>query len=303
MIFNEIYSAYYNAVAKIIDAVIKTDPKEKDLQRIVVENAFSESVLTILPSIKEEKWQIIKRDLTTPIKSTPTQPLTTLEKRWLKSIADDPRVKLFDISTKGLEDVEPLFTPQDYYVYDKCSDGDPYDDEDYIECFKTVLRAIKEKLPLNVDVQNKNGRNVFVRCRPTRLEYSEKDDKFRVFVSGCRYASVINLARIKDCSIYRGEHVIKDTPREKEEASVLIEISDERNALERVMLHFAHFKKQAECIGKRKYRLRINYDRNDEAEMVIRILSFGPLVKVIEPESFVDMIKEKLKKQLNCGLK
>ena len=303
MIFNEIYSAYYNAVAKIIDAIIKTDPKEKDLQRIVVENAFSESVLTILPSIKEEKWQIIKRDLTTPIKSTPTQPLTTLEKRWLKSIAADPRVKLFDISTKGLEDVEPLFTPQDYYVYDKCSDGDPYGDEDYIECFKTVLRAIKEKLPLNVDVQNKNGRNVFVRCRPTRLEYSEKDDKFRVFVSGCRYASVINLARIKDCSIYRGEHVVKDTPREKEEASVLIEISDERNALERVMLHFAHFKKQAECIGKRKYRLRINYDRNDEAEMVIRILSFGPLVKVIEPESFVDMIKEKLKKQLNCGLK
>lgn len=303
MIFNEIYSAYYNAVAKIIDAIIKTDPKEKDLQRIVVENAFSESVLTILPSIKEEKWQIIKKDLSTPIKSSPTQPLTTLEKRWLRSISEDPRVKLFDISTKGLGDVEPLFTAEDYYVYDKCSDGDPYDDEDYIEHFKTVLRAIEEKLPLNVDVQNKSGRDIFVRCRPTRLEYSEKDDKFRVVVSGCRYASVINLARIKNCSIYRGEHVIKDTPREKEEASVLIEIRDERNALERVMLHFAHFKKQAECIGKRKYRLRINYDRNDEAEMVIRILSFGPLVKVIEPESFVDMIKEKLKKQLNCGLK
>lgn len=303
MIFNEIYSAYYNAVAKIIDAILKTDPKEKDLQRIVVENAFSESVLTILPSIKEEKWQIIKRDLSTPIKNSPTQPLTTLEKRWLRSISEDARVKLFDISAKGLEDVDPLFTSDDYYVYDKCADGDPYEDENYIKCFKTVLRAIKEKLPLNVEVQNKSGREIFVRCRPTRLEYSEKDDKFRVFVSGCRYASVINIARIKDCSIYRGEHVIKDTPREKEESSVLIEISDERNALERVMLHFAHFKKQAECIGKRKYRLRINYDRNDEAEMVIRILSFGPLVKVIEPSNFVDLIKEKLKKQLNCGLK
>ena len=303
MIFNEIYSAYYNAVAKIIDAILKTDPKEKDLQRIVVENAFSESVLTILPSIKEEKWQIIKRDLSTPIRNSPTQPLTTLEKRWLRSISEDARVKLFDISAKGLEDVDPLFTSDDYYVYDKCADGDPYEDEDYIKCFKTVLRAIKEKLPLNVEVQNKSGREIFVRCRPTRLEYSEKDDKFRVFVSGCRYASVINIARIKDCSIYRGEHVIKDTPREKEESSVLIEISDERNALERVMLHFAHFKKQAECIGKRKYRLRINYDRNDEAEMVIRILSFGPLVKVIEPSNFVDLIKEKLKKQLNCGLK
>ena len=231
MIFNEIYSAYYNAVAKIIDAILKTDPKEKDLQRIVVENAFSESVLTILPSIKEEKWQIIKRDLSTPIKNSPTQPLTTLEKRWLRSISEDARVKLFDISAKGLEDVDPLFTSDDYYVYDKCADGDPYEDENYIKCFKTVLRAIKEKLPLNVEVQNKSGREIFVRCRPTRLEYSEKDDKFRVFVSGCRYASVINIARIKDCSIYRGEHVIKDTPREKEESSVLIEISDERMTL------------------------------------------------------------------------
>ena len=54
------------------------------------------------------------------------------------------------------------------------------------------------------------------------------------------------------------------------------------------MLHFAHFEKQAECIGRRKYLLRINYDLSDEAEMVIRILSFGPMVRVLEPSSFVD---------------
>ena len=32
--------------------------------------------------------------------------------------------------------------------------------------------------------------------------------------------------------------------------------------------------------------------------MVIRLLSFGPMIKVTEPESFVELIKERLKKQM-----
>jgi len=63
------------------------------------------------------------------------------------------------------------------------------------------------------------------------------------------------------------------------------------------MLHFAHFEKQAEKISKTDYVLRLWYDPNDEAELVIRILSFGPMVKVLEPESFILCIREKLRKQ------
>ena len=40
----------------------------------------------------------------------------------------------------------------------------------------------------------------------------------------------------------------------------------------------------------------------DETEMVIRLLSFGPMVKVIAPESFVDLIKKRLVDQKSCGL-
>ena len=35
MIFNEIYSAYYNAVAKIISAIINGETDEKRLDKIV----------------------------------------------------------------------------------------------------------------------------------------------------------------------------------------------------------------------------------------------------------------------------
>ena len=114
---------------------------------------------------------------------------------------------------------------------------------------------------------------------------------------------VMNLARITKCKPYEGEKFVPFTESVPKTDTVTLEIVDERNALERVMLHFAHFEKQAECVGKRKYRLNITYNKDDEPEMVIRILSFGPLVKVLGPDKFVNLIKEKLKKQQNCGLK
>lgn len=73
--------------------------------------------------------------------------------------------------------------------------------------------------------------------------------------------------------------------------------------MERFMLHFAHFEKQAEKLDRKNYLVKIKYAHDDEPEMVIRILSFGPMVEVLGSESFRKLIIEKLKKQLNCGLK
>ena len=40
MIFNEIYSAYYNTVAKIIASIINGNADEKTINKIIDENAF-----------------------------------------------------------------------------------------------------------------------------------------------------------------------------------------------------------------------------------------------------------------------
>ena len=117
MIFNEIYSAYSNAVAKIISAVLDGRRDEKTLGQIVCDNAFSESMLTVLPSLKSEKWQLVRKDRTTPIQHKPTMPLTLAQKQWLKAISLDPRIKLFGVKISGLEDVAPLFTADDYFIY------------------------------------------------------------------------------------------------------------------------------------------------------------------------------------------
>ena len=137
MIFSELYSVYYRTVAKILALVVTSETTEKEIRKQISENAFSESVLTILPAFKEEKWQLLDRELTTSILHEPTMPLTILEKRWLKAIMEDPRIKLFDVQMEGLEDVTPLFTAADYKVFDKYADSDPYEDENYISNFKS----------------------------------------------------------------------------------------------------------------------------------------------------------------------
>ena len=82
----------------------------------------------------------------------------------------------------------------------------------------------------------------------------------------------------------------------------MLEVRDERNALERVMLEFAYYRKQAERTDDGNYRVRLWYDRSERTEILIRILSFGPVVKVISPESFINEIIERLSKQMSCGL-
>ena len=81
MIFSELYSAYYNAIADILSGIIDGEHNEKELQKAVVDRAFGESVLTIMPSLKSEKWQLVHSDMTTTIEHKPTMPLTTIQKQ------------------------------------------------------------------------------------------------------------------------------------------------------------------------------------------------------------------------------
>ena len=301
MIFNELYSAYYNAVAEIISRIINGERDERELRKIVAERAFGESVTTVIPALKSGKWQLLRHDMSTVLKHKPTVPLTNLQKSWLKAISLDPRVKLFGIDFKGLDGIEPLFTPEDYYVYDKYRDGDDFTDEGYIERFRIILSAVREGMPIKVNLTNRSGKEMYAKVMPLRLEYSEKDDKFRLITDGCKYLHTINLSKIKSVK-YCGE-TFHHIDREVRYDTVTLRIKNERNALERCLLHFAHFEKRAEKVGKNEYLLHVKFDHKDESEIVIRVLSFGPRVKAEAPEEFVGLIKRKLAAQKDINLK
>ena len=80
-------------------------------------------------------------------------------------------------------------------------------------------------------------------------------------------------------------------------ASLTFELTDRRNALERVLLHFSHLKKETERLDEQRYRVTLYYDRRDETEMVIRVLSFGPVIRVTEPRHFIDLLRRRIQRQ------
>ena len=301
MIFSEVYSTYYGTVAKILNKATRCPLSRKEMRDIIEENAFGESVLNIEPAITEEKWQLIRKDGSTPVKNSPTLPMTTLQKRWLKAIFLDPRIRLFTDGEIDFEGIEPLFTPEDISVFDKYSDGDPYDSDSYIKRFRLILDAVKNRYPLSIDMTNRKGNPIHIVMMPEYLESSEKDDKFRLIGSGDRHDGTVNLGRIISCEPYdKPDEIFLSEPVGPEIRTVVFELIDERNALERVLMHFAHFEKQAEKIDENRYKITITYEKEDKTEVLIRILSFGPMVRVTAPQDFMDLIKERLIKQKNC---
>lgn len=308
MLFSEIYSAYYNTVASIISCSQQGKLDSDLLFKIVKESAFPESFMTIGSALETGRWPLIKKDYNTNIQNIPTMPLSILQKRWLKALCNDKRIKLFvddEVLVKlklQLRDVDPLFTENDYYLYDKYSDGDPYDYSEYVKNFRTVLEAIHQKKTMSVEYTGRFGQQKRFNCAPYKIEYSEKDDKFRLISKVKNRHSILNIARINSCELTENSKVDdiseEDLP-ENRRTSVTLEIYDERKAMERVMLAFAHFEKSAVQISDDVYRLILNYDSFDETELVVRVLSFGPMVKVIEPQSFVKLIQERIESQIN----
>ena len=297
MIFSEIYGSYFKAVSAILAKAVDGALTERELTRTVLANAFGESLITIPAKLTDGSWPLITKDYGTPLRHKPHMPLTTLEKQWLKALLLDPRVRLFDPSEEGLENVEPLFTPGQFVYFDRYADGDDFTDPAYIAHFRLILRAMHEKRKLRVHFHGHRGTRQSYLCIPYKLEYSSKDDKFRLLTGYKGWPLTVNLSRIDSVQLLdpwdESEYRL---PRERE-ATLVMELLDIRNALERTMLHFSDLEKETERIGDRRYRITLRYRQGDETEILIRILSFGPVLKVIEPEGMVAQIRERLAKQ------
>ncbi len=301
MIFNELYSVYYQTVSEILKAAAEHPLTREELADIIIEHAFEESSLYIEEALLDEKWQLLCRDGTTPIKKVQKLPLTNIQKQWLNAIAKDPRIRLFQEEPIIFPGVEPLFLPEDIDVFDQYTDGDDYSDETYRNNFRLILEAVKKQCFLRIDVRNQRGTVSRKMILPHHMEYSEKDDKFRLIGTQGNTTRTLNLAKIVHCEKVYDTNTEKYNKKvSKETCSVSFELFDERNALERVLMHFAHFKKQVEKVESRYYKVTVEYDKEDETELVIRILSFGPLIKVLEPQHFIDLIKERLRNQKSC---
>ena len=110
--------------------------------------------------------------------------------------------------------------------------------------------------------------------------------------SGIINLSQITLTKLTDIT---PESFLAVTDKKKQ---AKIKILNERNAVNRFMLEFAELEKESvfdedsgECM------VSIKYDEQNENEIIIRLLSFGPVVE-LSPYDFRRKIKERVDRQL-----
>ena len=133
---------------------------------------------------------------------------------------------------------------------------------------------------------------------PLKIEYSDKEDKFRLLCVLNGKVYTINFARIVKCSLSKesfGENIkVGKIPLR----TLVFDVRDERKALERAMMKFSHYKKEIEKIGEDSYKVVLKYDEDEETDVVIQLMSFGSYINVISPPKIKKEISRRLKRQM-----
>ncbi len=158
--FSEIYGCYFTVVKKIIKEA-QSGINKKEIDELINTCAFDDSAFYLAPKIFSNDWCILDKvgDIffTKANLSTKTRPLTNLEKAWLKSLILDKRFLLFVSEDElkkfnlALQDIEPLFNPKDFYIFDSASDGDPYYEDNYKKNFQTIFKSCQLKKIVKID--------------------------------------------------------------------------------------------------------------------------------------------------------
>lgn len=323
--FSEIYGCYYRVVAAILEHAELDAVSRQEIVDITEQLGFAESALTIPDKLCSSEWQLLEKadkdEFYSRLDTTPHMPMTLLQKRWIKSLLSDERVSLFldeaALSEVGeaFSDIEPLWSNEQFYYYDRYENGDDFSSKEYRRSFRLIVDAIRAKKVIGFDYTSSKGKYTRKLCLPLKVEYSPKNDRFRLIALRCPFGkkTVIDHYRldgIKNAVFsddYQNDEVTKKAAsmsldalmRQSYDAEpVRLIIYNRRNALERTMLHFANYDKDTRQLDDDTWECSIYYDSSMETELLIEILSFGPVVKVVGPESFVELVRGRLKKQL-----
>lgn len=312
-LFSEIYNCYYQIMKSILEN--KPELTLDELRAHITEHGYEESLLYLIPKLTSGQWSLFEQDGDTFMSKLSGDfyvPLTTLQKSYIKSILQDIRIQLFFTSEELqhlqslFADVETLWKPEDFYYYDRFSNRDEYENPQYQQNFQTLVHAIRNHQYVDISYESRRNHRVHHHYLPCRLEYSIKNDKFRLLgtVKGDKRETIeiLNLDRMQKVALI-SEYATNLTNINKSiratyyKEPIQLLIHTDRNTLERAMLQFANYEKNTTKIDENTYECLIYYNEKMETELLIEVLSFGPMVEVLGNERFLQLLKQRLYRQ------
>lgn len=318
-IFSEIYGAYFRIAAEILS---KKSVTEAEIYDIINKEGFRDSTLflpqKLIPRVDGTDWGLLRKNpdgsFGGVLKNPPRPLLTRLHKMWLKALLSDEKIDLFlgekekKQLSERLKDIPELYKNEYFRFTDIFADGDDYGSERYRRSFKAILGAIKRRELPEIQFTSGHGKRICAKYLPVKIEYSQKNDKLRAYCYSFRRGRIcgsgtINIGRIEDVretGVTISEELSEERflARLKCEQPVTVRVSTERNAAERFTAEFASYEKRVERdLESGSLLVKIYYNPQDETELLIRLLSFGPVLEILSPESFRAQAAERVRMQ------
>ena len=325
--FNRLYSAYYKIALKTIKAI---NNKEISTQEELITFVSSFSILNGKTPAKSNKYQSDFLDATadlfkirngklyTPFMNITNDfmfPLTTPEISFLKTIINDENCKLImgesynllktELDKPEFNEIYPYFDKDKYAIFDQFVNGDKLfiEDKTYIYNFNLLLNAVKKNEPVYFEYIEDEILKTKISV-PERIEYSQKEDRFKVVLNSKNRP--LDIQNIRLCK-YTDKSLSPSKEKEILTCIVSIDIPESKKYIrDRLFREFSPFERDCEKIDESEHILYFKFEAGDYKEIAYRLLQFGPYVYCSEPGCVRERIKEKIDQQyelINQGAK
>lgn len=329
-LFHEYKNKYFHLVFRILnlaqnglykDEIIRLIEKEEYDEKIIGKDfkTFEGMLLNQYSKIDnfnflEERdgkyYSILNNEGSIPLKVR----FSKLEKSWLNGMIQEPVVQalLGKETVEKLEDalIEVKEGSNEVIEFtNKVKNDFDIDLEKISKDFYTILEGIINEKPILYSNVDRNGNEYNNQLAlPIRIEYSLKDDKFRASLYSLeeQRSIMVNLHTLKEVKIahnvsskIKREDVLKKLKEKKySEVPITIELEDIRGAMERCFMSFSSFERNSRNISENKYEIDIYYYTFEEDEVIRKIMSLGPYVKVKSPDRVRGIVIDKIKRAL-----
>lgn len=236
------------------------------------------------------------------------RPLSIDELKWLKAVLGSDKAKclldapLIEKLQDLLNGISPLYQYEQLVGHHVASDKDDFTQQHYQSTLNSALQAIEESRIVYIEYAGVHGSKLATHFFLHELEYSPRDGKIRLICSKVRPSGLkkiqrLNLSRVSKLALtsrtYTGDRAVKNS--QVEGAVLELEILNERNGIERCFYQFSVYERLSFYRHEKgTCHMRMHYLPSYEAELMIQILSFGPIVKVLGPEDFKQRFVQRL---------
>ena len=254
-------------------------------------------------------------------------PLSEIEKRWLLSVLDDSKVDYFlnreEINAVKKSIQENVFTDKTFYdkaehihmevlpmKYVKCFDQyhiqDNRKEKEYV---MMLAKAIIDRKTVFIRYHTLTGKIKEGNYNPILLEFSKDHNRFQGYfeISKTNKIVIFNLSNIQNVEDTEEKFDIEQAKMNLQNylnwqgLSTEIQFSDEKNTADRILTELAPWKKK--CTYDKNsgiYQLKIDYQKSDQLDLVIRLMGYGSTIQ-FKKEDYPIYIETK--RRLECQLK